>query len=312
MPTEPFIPSDEHDELITALMAGRWWAIMEVEDLLRSSSAKGEYEHLPSGQCWGIVEEAPVPTAFPEEAPAPARSPEGALVPSASPEGVYVSTVPHEEAPAPARSSEGAPVLTASPKEAPALARSPEGANVSTASSKEAPSQARASMRRKIMIPEKMRLYLKSDVILTPLPLKGPALLSRAPKEGPVPSTSPEEAPVLTVSPEEAHAPAKSPEGELMPTASSKEAPALARSPEKALGPTRSPGKAAVPIRSINRATGPATPLRGVPWKRLCPWRSGALDNVGGVQTPPRKKQCVRKDPKSSASSQHTLSSGSA
>ncbi|KAK2872500.1 hypothetical protein Q8A67_022397 [Cirrhinus molitorella] len=424
MSTESLIPTDEHDELITALVAGRWWAIMEVEDLLRSSSEKGESEHLPSGQSWGIVEESPVPTAFPEEAPAPARSPEGAPVPSASPEEVYLSTVPHEEAPAPARSSEGAPlpivaseeapvltrspdgepVLTASPEEAPspnraalrrkitipenmrlyltrdviltplplrppkgpappakepkegpvpstspegksvppvspeeahgsamssegapvpfpasekasALTRPPEGETISAASLMKAPSQARASLRRKKIILENMRLYLKRDVILKPLPLsplKGPAPPARAPKDGPVPSTFPEEALVPTVSPEKAHSPATSPEGELVPAASPKEAPALARSPQKAFGPTRSPGKAAVPIRFLKRAPGLAAPLRGVPWKRLCPWRAGALDIVNGVQTSPHKKQCVRKDPKASASSQHTLSSGSA
>ncbi|KAK2872493.1 hypothetical protein Q8A67_022390 [Cirrhinus molitorella] len=277
MSTEPLIPTDEHDELITALIAGRWWAIMEVEDLLRSSSEKGESEHLPSGQSWGIVEESPVPTAFPEEAPAPARPPKGPAPPARAPKG-----------PVPSASLEGKLVPPVSPEEACALARSPEGASVSTASSKEAPSQARASLRKKITIPENIRLYLKRDVILTPLPLrplKGPAPPARAPKEGPVPSTSPEEAPIPTVSPEEARAPAKSPEEEIVPPASPKEAPALARSPEKALEP----------IRFLKRSPGLATPLRGVPWKRLCPWRTGALDNVCLRQRRPHRKRSMPK-----------------
>ncbi|CAM4672328.1 unnamed protein product [Leuciscus chuanchicus] len=194
--TEPLSPLDEH-ELITALRAGRWWAIMEVEDRLRSSFEKNGCG-LTSGH-WGIVEApqgAQAPARYQQGEPVPAQSPVGAPMPDGSPQGIpvpkaLVTTVSSEEAPVPALSSEEAPMYAGSPEEAPVPARSP--------------------FRRKVRIPYNVP--------------------TTSPEEVPVPNSSQEEAPVPTASPEETPVPTTSSEEAPLPASSQEEAPMSTASP---------------------------------------------------------------------------------
>lgn len=149
METEPFCPLDEHNELITALLAGRWWAIMEVEDLLRSSFEKNECG-LISGQ-WEIVEApqgTPVPDRHQQGEPVPAQSPVGAPKSDGYPQGAPVPArppfrgklrIPKKMRQHLTRDVVLTPLPLRSPKGPPTLAGTPKGEPVPTTSPEEAP-----------------------------------------------------------------------------------------------------------------------------------------------------------------------------
>lgn len=118
--------------------------------------------------------------------PRPAMTPKGAPVPASSPGEAPVPTRSPEEAPVPVSAQVEAPV----PKETPVASSPQEEESVSTSSLEEAlmadgspqgaPVPARHRLRGKVKVSENIRLFLKRDVILTPLPLrppKGPPLL---------------------------------------------------------------------------------------------------------------------------------------
>lgn len=176
--TEPFSPLDEHDELITALLTGQWWAIMEVEDHLRSLCEKNECG-LTSGH-WRIVE-------------APQRAPVLASSCFAGPLREHpCQTDPHREhlyLPSPhswenweflkkmRRHVIMTPLSLKPPKGPSTLASTPKGAPVPTTSPKEAP------------------------------------VSNSSQEDAPMPTATPEEAPVPAVSPVESPVPARSLEG---------------------------------------------------------------------------------------------------
>ncbi|XP_042572633.1 nascent polypeptide-associated complex subunit alpha, muscle-specific form-like [Cyprinus carpio] len=258
--------------------------------------------------------------------PKPAKYPNGAPVPASSPGEAPVPTRSPEEAPVPASAQVEAPV----PKEPPVASSPQEEESVSTSSlvadgsPQGAPLPARNRFRGKMKVSENMRLFLKKDVILTPLPLrppKGPGLPSRpakTPKGAAVPASSTGEVPVLSLSPKKGPVHTSSQTKALMPASSQEEAPVSTATAEEVLVPARSPEKAAVPASSqegapvttasLNDAHMPAMSLKRSPrlsvslqgatksiLKRLCPWSTGDLENADVVQPPPHKI-CVRKD----------------
>ncbi len=160
------MPFDEHERLITALLAG-WWAVMEIEDHIHSSREKGECGDLPTDQEIEAQQGAPVPFSSKQEVSVPSRTPKG-------------PTVPEE-----------------SQREVPVLSRNLKGATVPDRSEHEAPVP---PLRQKLKILENMRQYLTRKSILIPLPLRQPMgwpIPAAAHEQAPVPVVSPEEAPVL-------------------------------------------------------------------------------------------------------------------
>ncbi|XP_026122095.1 mucin-17-like [Carassius auratus] len=279
--TKTFIPFDEHEELITALLAGRWWAVMEVEDLLRSSCEKGEFGDLPTDQEVEAPQAAPVSAASPEEAPVLARTLQGATAGNGSQQEATVPArpslcrklrVPENMrqyvtrniilTPLPLRQPMGrptssrAPVPTASPEQslsvaypedAPDLARTPEDTPMPGVSPKGAPLPA--------MSP------LKSSV------------LAAYPEEAPVLTTSPEGAPLPARSSKGAHVPAASLEAAPVPVSSNQELPVPSRILKRPTDPgsqwevsvlSRNLQEATVPDGSQQEATVPARP----PWRQ--------------------------------------------
>ncbi len=117
----------EHEELITALLAGWWWAVMEIEDHLHSSCEKGECGVLPTDQEIEAQQGAPVPFSSKQEVSVPSRTPKG-------------PTVPEE-----------------SQREVPVLSRNLKWATISDRSEHEAPVP---PLRQKLKILENMRQYL--------------------------------------------------------------------------------------------------------------------------------------------------------
>ncbi len=135
--TETFMPFDEHEEFITGVLVGRWWAVMEIEDHLRSSCEKGECGDLPTDQEIEAPQGATVPFSSKQEVPVPSRILKGTVVPNGSQQVVPVSS----------RTPKGPTVPEESQWEVPVLSRNLQVSTVPDGSQQEAPVPARPPLR---------------------------------------------------------------------------------------------------------------------------------------------------------------------
>ncbi|RXN33225.1 nascent polypeptide-associated complex subunit muscle-specific form-like protein [Labeo rohita] len=302
--------SELSDELITALAAGRWWAIMEVSSPI---SEEPEYGDLSSVKWWGTVQagESSCPTSlafsddsgktespysgFSDEtlntedqwrqkktqcAPMPPKSQKGAPVPACTEKRDHTSPLVFNNALKKTESlcsgfSDAS--LKTMEQQRKWRQKKPQGPPVLAGSEKADSGDSafsNAAWKTTKQVRQEQWNWRQKKPHGAPVPARSPQVSPvpvRSPQGAPIPARSRKVVPVPVSSPQGAPIPDRSPKVAPVPVKSPQGAPISARSPQVAPVPVSSPQGAPISARSPQVALVPGRSPQGAPFPARSP-----------------------------------------